>query len=215
MQSVKHITWEIFPVETPLYIKKCSKCKSDKHFYCSNKFRMNNQKKNSDVWLIYKCLECDNTFNITIHSRIKPHLIDKNIFEKYINNDVKEVLKLSFDKDIINKNNIQIDYSSIKYEIRSSEDINIKDLAFWEEDIIQVNISSPFNLNLKLSKIIREQLNLSLNKVCYMIENNILSVNSRENWKRDKIKDNTLIIIDRYLLFSWILNSDTSALNKN
>lgn len=203
MQSIKKITWEVLPIEAPLYIKKCSKCKTGTHFYCSNKFRMNNQKKNSDVWLIYKCVECDNTFNITIHSRTKPHLIEKNIYEKYINNDADEALRLSLDKDIINKNHIQIDYDSVKYEIRSSEEVTINDMVFMDEDMMQIYISYPLNLNLKLSKVIREQLDISLNQLSHMVEQNILSINNTENWKRDKIKDHTLVTIDRNALTSF------------
>ena len=39
------ITWEVKVKNTPLLIKKCSHCDSDR-FYCSDKFRMNAQKKN-------------------------------------------------------------------------------------------------------------------------------------------------------------------------
>lgn len=208
MQSIKKITWEVLPVEAPLYIKKCSKCKIGTHFYCSNKFRMNNQKKNSDVWLIYKCVECDNTLNITIHSRTKPHLIEKDIYGKYINNDTEEALRLSLSKDIINKNHIQIDYDSIKYEIRASQEITVNDIIFVDEEMIQICISYPFNLNLKLSKIIREKLNLSLNQLSYMVEENILSISNAENWKKDKTKDKTAITIDRDALASYILDFD-------
>ncbi|MCC8147259.1 MAG: DUF1062 domain-containing protein, partial [Bacteroidales bacterium] len=118
MLNSKEILWEVLPTEAPLYVKKCSKCKVSKHFYCSGKFRMNNQKKNSDVWLIYKCTECDNTFNITILSRVKPHLMDSSLYEKFINNDFDTALTYSLDREIINKNQIQIDYESVKYDIK-------------------------------------------------------------------------------------------------
>lgn len=211
MQSIKRITWEVLPIEAPLYIKKCSKCKVSNHFYCSNKFRMNNQKKNSDVWLIYKCVECNNTFNITILSRTKAHLIEKDVFEKYINNDAEEALRLSLDTDIINRNHIQIDYTSVSYEIKTSDEITINNMIFMDEDKIVISISYLFNLNLKLSKIIRERLNISLNQLSYMVEENIVSISNTENWKRDKVKNNTLITIDREKLVTYIFNSGKSV----
>ena len=207
MQSIKEISWEVLPIEAPLYIKKCSKCKVSNQFYCSNKFRMNNQKKNSDVWLIYKCLECDNTFNITIHSRTKAHSIEKISYEKYINNDPEEALRLSLDTDVINRNHIQVDFSSIEYEIKASQEIYLKDMIFLDEDIVQIYISYPFNLNLKLSKIIRKQLNISLNELSYMIEEDILTISNTENWKRDKVKDSATVMINREKLCSYILNT--------
>lgn len=208
MQFIKKITWEVLPIEAPLYIKKCSKCKDSNQFYCSNKFRMNNQKKNSDVWLIYKCVECDHTFNITIHSRTKPHLIGENIFGKYINNDPDEALRLSLDADIINKNHIRVDYSSVRYEIKTSHEMTLNEMIFLDEDQIEINISYPFNLNLKLSKIIRERLDISLSELSHMVEENILSISNMEDLKRDKVKDNTIVSINRELLVSYILNSD-------
>lgn len=207
MQSIKKITWEVLPVEAPLYIKKCSKCKVSNQFYCSNKFRMNNQKKNSDVWLIYKCVECDNTFNITIHSRTKPHLIEENIYDKYINNDADEAVRLSLDRDIINKNHIRIDYSSVRYEINASHEMTLNEMIFQDEDLIDIYISYPFNLNLRLSRIIREGLNISLNELSHMLEGNILSISNMEDLKRDKLKDNTIVIINRELLSAYMRNS--------
>ena len=42
---------------------------------------MNAQKRNIDVWLIYRCVECDSTYNLTILSRTKPELIKKDLEE--------------------------------------------------------------------------------------------------------------------------------------
>lgn len=168
---------------------------------------MNNQKKNSDVWLIYKCVECDNTFNVTIHSRTKPHLIEESIYNKYINNDADEALRLSLDADIINKNNIRIDYNSIRYKIKASHNLTLKDMIYLDEEQIDIHISYPFNLNLKLSRIIREHLNISLNQLSNMIEENILSISNTENPKRDKVKDNTVLSINRELLATYIFRS--------
>jgi len=210
MQSIKKITWEVLPIEAPLYIKKCSKCKDSNHFYCSNKFRMNNQKKNSDVWLIYKCIECDNTFNITVHSRIKTHLLDKDLHEKYMNNDADAALRLSLDTDVISKNHIQVDYNSIKYEIKASQQITLNELIFLDEEWIHINISYPFNLNLRLSGLIRKYFDISLNELSRMMEESIFSISNTENWKRDRLKDNTVITINRELLASYLCNCDKS-----
>ena len=75
-------TWEIRVKNCPLLIKKCSHCDSDR-FYCSDKFRMNAQKKNIDVWLIYRCVKCDNTCNMTLLLRTKHDLIDKKLMPSF------------------------------------------------------------------------------------------------------------------------------------
>lgn len=48
---------------------------------------MNAQKRNLDVWLIYRCAACDSTYNLTILSRTKPERIDKELFRKFLEND--------------------------------------------------------------------------------------------------------------------------------
>ena len=83
---IKESTWRIKVLNPPHLNKQCSRCKNHK-FYCSEKFRMNAQKKNIDIWLIYRCSSCDNTFNMTILSRTKSDLIDKGLFDKFSKND--------------------------------------------------------------------------------------------------------------------------------
>lgn len=165
---------------------------------------MNNQKKNSDVWLIYKCIECDSTFNVTILSRTKPHLIDKDLYEKFINNDFDTALAFSLDQEIINKNHIQIDYDSIEYEIRVDEDFLLEDMIFVEEDIIQIKLVYPMNLNLKLSRILREKLGVSLSRLEKMMEEGVIDIAPFGSLKKDKIKDSIIIRINHHLLSSFL-----------
>lgn len=99
------ITWEVKVKNTPLLIKKCSHCESDR-FYCSDKFRMNAQKKNIDVWLIYRCVKCDNTCNLTLLSRSKPDLIDKTLFHNFSMNDKDTAWKYAFSTEMERKNNL-------------------------------------------------------------------------------------------------------------
>lgn len=110
------ITWEVKVNNTPLLIKKCSHCDSDR-FYCSDKFRMNAQKKNIDVWLIYRCVKCDNTCNLTLLSRSKPDLIDKTLFHSFSMNDKDTAWKYAFSTEMERKNNLRLDYDSVEYEV--------------------------------------------------------------------------------------------------
>lgn len=205
MSTIKEISWEILPLEAPLYIKRCSKCKNSTRFYNSSKFRMNNQKKSSDVWLIYKCVECDNTFNITIFSRTKPQQIEKDMYDKFINNDFNTALRLSVDREIINKNHIQVDYNSIEYVIKTDNDIMLSDMIFLDEQEVRICIKYPYNLNLKLSKIMREKLNLSLSSLEFMMDNDIIHIHHVENLRKEKVKDNIKIIIKNRLLTTEML----------
>ncbi|WP_099371564.1 DUF1062 domain-containing protein [Sphingobacterium sp. 1.A.5] len=65
---VQEFKLEVIVKNTPLLKKKCSRCDSYR-YYCSERFRGNAQKKNIDIWLIYKCTNCDSTYNATILTR--------------------------------------------------------------------------------------------------------------------------------------------------
>ncbi|MFR7812752.1 MAG: DUF1062 domain-containing protein [Butyricimonas faecihominis] len=78
---------------------------------------MNAQKRNIDVWLIYRCVECDSTYNLTILSRTKPELIKKDLFSKFSENDEELSWEYAFSSEIGRKNGVELDYSSVEYEI--------------------------------------------------------------------------------------------------
>mgnify|MGYP000600477283 FL=1 len=146
-------TWEIKVKNTPLLIKKCSHCESDR-FYCSDKFRMNAQKKNIDVWLIYRCVKCDNTCNITLLSRTKPDLIDKKLFHSFSMNDREVAWQYAFSAGMASKNKLQIDYDSVEYEVISN--ISFEDIMNMNNAIISIRIECDFELNLKLLSLIKK-----------------------------------------------------------
>mgnify|MGYP000759654286 FL=1 len=145
-------TWEIKAKNSPLLIKKCSHCDSDR-FYCSDKFRMNAQKKNIDVWLIYRCVKCDNTCNITLLSRTKPDLIDKKLFHSFSMNDREVAWQYAFSAGMASKNKLQIDYDSAEYEVISN--ISFEDIMNMNNAIISILIECDFELNLKLLSLIK------------------------------------------------------------
>ena len=78
---------------------------------------MNAQKKNIDVWLIYRCVKCDNTCNLTLLSRSKPDLIDKTLFHSFSMNDKDAAWKYAFSTEMERKNNLRLDYGCVEYEV--------------------------------------------------------------------------------------------------
>ena len=47
------VTWRVVPLHTPRVIRRCSRCDTTRNFACTEKFRVNAQKRLLDVWLIY------------------------------------------------------------------------------------------------------------------------------------------------------------------
>ena len=188
------ITWEVKVKNTPLLIKKCSHCDSDR-FYCSDKFRMNAQKKNIDVWLIYRCVKCDNTCNLTLLSRSKPDLIDKTLFHSFSMNDKDTAWKYAFSTEMERKNNLRLDYGSVEYEVIPNT--SLEDLLNLSNEVIKIHIKCEFEFDLKLSSLIRRRFSLSANQVKRMFEDGIITISGNKPPQKHKVKNGDMILIQR------------------
>ena len=188
------ITWEVKVKNTPLLIKKCSHCDSDR-FYCSDKFRMNAQKKNIDVWLIYRCVKCDNTCNLTLLSRSKPDLIDKTLFHSFSMNDKNTAWKYAFSTEMERKNNLRLDYDSVEYEVIPNT--SLEDLLNLSNEVIKIHIKYEFEFDFKLSSLIRRCFSLSANQVKRMFEDGIITISGNKPPQKHKVKDGDMILIQR------------------
>lgn len=188
------ITWEVKVNNTPLLIKKCSHCDSDR-FYCSDKFRMNAQKKNIDVWLIYRCVKCDNTCNLTLLSRSKPDLIDKTLFHSFSMNDKDTAWKYAFSTEMERKNNLRLDYGSVEYEVIPNT--SLEDLLNLSNEVIKIHIKCEFEFDLKLSSLIRRRFSLSANQVKRMFEDGIITISGNKPPQKHKVKNGDMILIQR------------------
>ena len=188
------ITWKVKVKNTPLLIKKCSHCDSDR-FYCSDKFRMNAQKKNIDVWLIYRCVKCDNTCNLTLLSRSKPDLINKTLFHSFSMNDKDAAWKYAFSTEMERKNNLRLDYGSVEYEVIPNT--SLEDLLNLSNEVIKIHIKYEFEFDLKLSSLIRRCFSLSANQVKRMFEDGIITISGNKPPQKHKVKDGDMILIQR------------------
>lgn len=79
---MKKITWEIQYFSLPLVSKHCKKCGKKTKFSCSEKFRVNAQRRALDIWLIYNCLDCDTTWNARVYAHISPQSLNTQLSVK-------------------------------------------------------------------------------------------------------------------------------------
>lgn len=187
-------TWEIRVKNTPLLIKKCSHCDSDR-FYCSEKFRMNAQKKNIDVWLIYRCVKCDNTCNLTLLSRSKPDLIDRSLFHRFSMNDKQTAWQYAFSAELERKNNLKLDYSGVEYEVVNA--LSLEEILQLPDEVINIEIKCNLEFNLKLSSFIRRCFSLSANQVKRLFEQNAIVAATDKLPQKQKVRNKDVLQIYR------------------
>lgn len=167
--------WVITPTALPEVLRNCSKCGSNSRFLCSGSFRMNANGRNIDVWLIYKCAQCDTTWNMEILSRIKPNQIERSLYESFARNDPALAARYAFDARILGKNKADVCYDNMTYIVE-------KEIIDNESNMIE--IISDYDLNIRLDKLLSEQLSISRAKIKSFFEDgNVLCDDAKVTFK--------------------------------
>ena len=103
-----NLNWLVTPIGYQSVVKYCPLCKIKRNFYPAGSFRINAQKKLLDIWSIYKCVQCDYTWNVEILSRVHVNRIDPHLYECFLLNNPLTVMRYSFDYKVLSKNKAEI-----------------------------------------------------------------------------------------------------------
>ena len=202
MQTVQRYIWEVIPTSTPLIRKRCNKCNCQTSFYCSNKFRLNSQKKYMDIWLIYRCKDCDTTHNLSILSRVNPNTLNSELFQRFNDNDETLAWQYAFDSGILLKNKVEVDYSNIEYDIvRQNQSLQV--LTDTSSDLIEFEIKAFYCLALKVSSVIRICLDISNSQLDKMLDTGVLILHPAGVSPKHKVKNGMKIMLDCSKLQVW------------
>jgi len=97
MSGTLHIHWAIAPAIAPRPLIACNRCGGVKAYRCSGKFRVNANGKRIDAWLIYRCVDCDNSWNFGIFERCNRRDIEPALLQALESNDPVLARRHAFD----------------------------------------------------------------------------------------------------------------------
>jgi len=97
MSGTLRIHWAIAPQIAPQPLINCNRCGGVKAYRCSGKFRVNANGKRIDVWLIYRCVDCDNSWNFGIFERCNRRDIEPALLQALESNDPGLARRHAFD----------------------------------------------------------------------------------------------------------------------
>jgi hypothetical protein len=193
---MKKVTWDIKYLSPPPAIKYCKKCGKKTEHLCSGLFRINAQRKYLDIWLIYKCSDCDSTWNMTIYSRINPKSITSEILDGFHSNNGELAERYAMDTELIRKNGAEVGLP--KYEILGAN------INFNTPIELHIKCSSPSRL--KVSSLLREKMNLSQNAFEQMITSGSIRSTSGLDLKKCRLQADVILIIDK-----WTIESQSAS----
>ena len=103
------VEWRIVPLETPRVWRHCATCGTVQGFRSSDQFRLNAHHRKIDVWLIYRCLSCDTTWNCTIFTRSSPDTIGADLYQRFVCNDQTTAWQYAFDRSLLRRCGVHVE----------------------------------------------------------------------------------------------------------
>lgn len=91
------VRWTIVPLESPRVRRRCARCDRERVFACSERVRINANKRRLDVWLIYGCADCGRTWNLPVFERIAPSALAPELYARLLANDPDTARTLAFE----------------------------------------------------------------------------------------------------------------------
>lgn len=185
MSYLEKYKWELIPKNLPTVKRNCPKCNKKTHYINSEKFRVNANKNNIDVWLIYQCEKCKSTWNMTIYERVNPCNINKNEYEKFLSNDRELAREYAFNLSIYSKNKAEVVLENINYELVKRK----LDKSYQNEDEIIIELVCKYPAEMRIDKILGDILGISRSKIKSMHKKGLIFVEDHEKSLNVKIKD--------------------------
>lgn len=178
------IIWNIQYCTPPIILRYCKKCGKKSEYVCSGEFRVNAQQKSLDIWLIYKCVHCNTTWNSTIYSRVSPQRLRPALLERFHGNDEILAMQYAMDISLLQKNGAEIKMPV--YQV-IGEDVSL-------EKAVNIKIQSQYFLPLKISSILRTKLGISQREFDTLISSKQIQSNTKQDLRKGKLLSSETII---------------------
>ncbi|HEY7639364.1 MAG TPA: DUF1062 domain-containing protein [Steroidobacteraceae bacterium] len=147
--------WSIRPLELPRPWRYCASCATARAFVCSERFRVNAQKKSLDVWLNYRCASCEDLWKLPLLER-RPVRELAPALEAFARHDPAMVWRYAFDISRLRPHVIRID-SDVRVQIERRPFA----AATAPPGYICIEFDVPFACDLRLDRLLARELKIS------------------------------------------------------
>lgn len=183
---MKKIVWEVQYLSLLPVLRYCKKCGKKNTFICSRQFRINAQRRFLDLWLIYKCLSCNTTWNATIYSRISPQSLSTDLLDDFYKNDEALVEQYAMNIDFLRGNGVEVGLPLY----------NVAGNSFSLDETVELEIKSKYSCSIKVASIIREKLHLSQKEYLRLILSGRIKGISEQNLQSCRLKNGMILVFN-------------------
>lgn len=179
------IHWEARFTHAPTVIRYCKHCGEKVSFASSGLFRVNAQQKSLDIWLIYKCITCETTWNLTVHSRVRPQSLPRETLRGYHENDADLALEHAADSGLVKRNGAEQGHHAMTLE---------GPMPDWTEPT-RIHIRSPWRTGVSVASLLRDKLGLSRSAFAALCDEGCLVCVSGHDLSRCKLAGEIIVEI--------------------
>lgn len=165
------VRWHITPKEPPRVWRHCGHCGAKSPFVSSGKFRSNAQKKRLDVWLIYRCAACGQTWNYPLFERCAIGEIDPTLFQAIAGNCAETARRYACDLAGLRPYADRVEACE---EVRVEKVILSGDAA--SPDRLDIALGLSGSCDLRLERLLAQELALSRSAVRRLYEMRAMTV---------------------------------------
>ena len=185
------VCWRIIPLSTPHVLRHCGKCGTNRRFASSDKFRVNAQQRKVDVWLVYKCLVCAQTWNCTIVTRQTPEDIGEALYQRFVRNDRKLAWHYAFDAAMPRRAGVRVD-ATVDVRVEQDGLPSVVGLARSQ----QIRLALDYPCTLRLDRLLAEVLQVPRARIHRWYEHGLLQVEPVEKHPlRKPIRHGQILIL--------------------
>jgi hypothetical protein len=155
------------------------------------KFRTNAQKKRIDVWLIYRCAGCDETWNMPVFERVALGDIAPGEFQAIARNDAALAARYAFDRERLARHASRIDDRG-EVTVRKTPLDGDQHAA----RAIEISLALAAPLQIRLDRLLSRELGLTRSQLVMLRDRGALLVSHSKKALRSPPIDGQSIAVD-------------------
>lgn len=190
MSACLLVRWTLVPRHCPRPVLACPTCGGDRPFHPSGKLRLNANGKRLDAWLIYKCDDCDRTWNRPIFERRLAADIPPADLAALRSGNPAFVRRLAFDLAALRRKTpviVQPDGLDV-----------VKEVSGGNADAtgVEIALSVPHPAGMRLDRLLAAELGLARGRIATLAEEGRLRVGDGGNALRRPPRDGQTLRLD-------------------
>uniref|UniRef100_A0A9E7ZMH2 DUF1062 domain-containing protein n=1 Tax=Bosea sp. NBC_00436 TaxID=2969620 RepID=A0A9E7ZMH2_9HYPH len=185
------VRWTITPQIPPQPWISCNGCGGPRAFRASGKARLNANGRSLDAWLIYRCVDCDKTWNRPIFERRNIRDIEPRILAALQSNDPLWIQTEAFNLDALRRKAQRIDEFP---ECDIVKDI-LSEARDWTH--LEIELMVPFSASLRLDRLLASELGLSRTRLQVLHGEGALCIASgHADSLRRRVRTGAIVLLD-------------------